>query len=60
MQDSYKDDEEEIIVSVWDVRNGILHSNNSKTNINIPYDLEAEAANWLKIWDELDEDETED
>lgn len=57
MQDTYRQNKDNIIVSIWDIRNGLLYSNSADENINIPYDLELEALNWLKTWEEEAEED---
>lgn len=57
MQDTYRQNEDNIIVSIWDIRNGLFYSNNANKNINIPYDLELEASNWIKAWEEVEVEE---
>lgn len=56
MQDSYNNHCNDITVAVLDVRNGIFYTNNAKDSIEIPYNLDSEALNWLKTWEDIEED----
>lgn len=54
MQEAYSKLDENIHVAVFDARSGNLYSIPIDQTMELPYNLNKEASNWCKDWEELD------
>lgn len=57
MQQTYKNYSEEINVAVLDLRDGVLYTANREISVKVGDKVDLEAENWIKIWQELEEEE---
>jgi len=53
MQEAYSEIDENIHVAIFDVRGGNFYSIPINQNMELTYDLQKEASNWCKVWEEL-------